>query len=67
MTFERPRAAPGRDEEARALLREARDELRKHWFIVTDEDEFNDDDVISLTHKIDGFLARSEGPPTPTG
>jgi len=54
--------------EERDLLVKAANLLRGRWFIQTDEDEYNDDEVIALSEEIDAYLERTapsanESPP----
>lgn len=53
-------------DEMLALLREASEVLRGHWFGFNGEDEYNNDDVIDLNERIDALLARIDGT-TPAG
>lgn len=44
------------NEKLLALLIEARAVLDKHWFYGDSEEEYNDDEVIDVSKKIDAFL-----------
>lgn len=46
-------------EEAKALLQKAHEVLAERWFINTEEDHYNDDDVISVDESIIEFLAKN--------
>lgn len=44
--------------EAEKLLQEAHEILKDRWFIIGEEDEFNDNEVIDLDKKIVNYLER---------